>query len=121
MEDPDLAAVPGVSGRVLVVGRSPIADMLAHLAAFEAASAKAGEQFARVAPIITEFGLVAAEAGGLTKMKDRVRKFVRLAHTTSGRGKGKWQSKRGVIRYKHKRRRLRLIAKASRAVNRANQ
>jgi hypothetical protein len=41
-----------------------------------------------------------------------------LLHVPSGFGKGKWQSLRGLIRYKLARRKRNLIAKASRRLNR---
>lgn len=51
-------------------------------------------------------------------MKDRIRKIVKLAHTPSGHGKGKWHTRRSLIRYKLQRRKLHRIARASRRVNR---
>lgn len=50
-------------------------------------------------------------------MKDRIRKIIKLLHTPTLKGKGKWQTKRGLIRYKLQRRRLNNIAEESRKVN----
>lgn len=50
-------------------------------------------------------------------MKDRIRKIVKLLHNPSGHGKGKWHSKRGLIRYKLRRRKLNNIKEESRKRN----
>lgn len=51
-----------------------------------------------------------------TRSSQRIGK---LLHVPSGRGKGKWQTLRGLIRYKLARRKRNLVARASRRRNRA--
>lgn len=63
-----------------------------------------------------------ARGGGKTnisdwKLKDRIKKLIKLQHVPSGHGKGKWQSKRGLIRYKLDRHKKNKIARASRKRN----
>lgn len=50
-----------------------------------------------------------------TRSSQRIGK---LLHVPSGHGKGKWQTLKGLIRYKLARRKQRLVAKASRRFNR---